>query len=88
MLKGTAGLTLTAYCGPDRILCRQTDQHTDRLVFYREPTPEAAGEDERGAHAPAHLPAHTSIHFLARNHAQTTPTQRSPSSAPTPATCA
>jgi hydroxymethylpyrimidine pyrophosphatase-like HAD family hydrolase len=33
------GLTLTAYCG-DRILCEATDSHTDRLTFYKEPTPE------------------------------------------------
>lgn len=34
-------LTLTAYCG-DRILCEATDVHTDRLTFYKEPTPEGA----------------------------------------------
>jgi hydroxymethylpyrimidine pyrophosphatase-like HAD family hydrolase len=37
-------LTLTAYCGGDRILCERTDAHTDRLLFYREPPPEAIGE--------------------------------------------
>ncbi|GAB4813524.1 hypothetical protein N2152v2_000570 [Parachlorella kessleri] len=37
------GLTLTAYVGADRILCEETNEHTDRLVFYREPTPEAVG---------------------------------------------
>lgn len=36
------GLTLTAYCN-DRILCETTDQHTDRLIFYKEPTPESVG---------------------------------------------
>ena len=34
-------LTLTAYCG-DRILCEATDEHTDRLLFYKEPSPEGA----------------------------------------------
>jgi hypothetical protein len=38
-----AGLTLTAYCG-ERILCAATDQHTDRLLFYKEPPPEAVGK--------------------------------------------
>jgi Cof subfamily protein (haloacid dehalogenase superfamily) len=32
-------LTLTAYCG-DRIFCEHTNHHTDRLIWYREPTPE------------------------------------------------
>lgn len=36
------GLTLTAYSG-DRILCEATNPHTDRLLFYREPTPEGVG---------------------------------------------
>lgn len=36
------GLTLTAYCG-ERILCESTDRHTDRLLFYKEPAPEAVG---------------------------------------------
>eukprot|EP01023_Acetabularia_acetabulum_P053573 TRINITY_DN5999_c1_g1_i1.p2 TRINITY_DN5999_c1_g1~~TRINITY_DN5999_c1_g1_i1.p2 ORF type:complete len:308 (-),score=55.20 TRINITY_DN5999_c1_g1_i1:924-1847(-) len=40
------GLTLTAYCGK-RILCEVTDEHTDRLIFYEEPTPEAVGPLER-----------------------------------------
>lgn len=35
-------LTLTAYCG-DRILCAGTNEHTDRLLFYEEPTPEGVG---------------------------------------------
>lgn len=35
-------LSLTAYCG-DRIVCKSTDEHTDRLIFYGEPTPEAIG---------------------------------------------
>jgi hydroxymethylpyrimidine pyrophosphatase-like HAD family hydrolase len=35
------GLTLTAYCG-DRILTEDTNEHTDRLTFYEEPTPEGA----------------------------------------------
>jgi hypothetical protein len=32
-------LTLAAYCG-ERIVAASTDEHTDRLIFYREPTPE------------------------------------------------
>lgn len=36
------GLTLTAYCN-DRILCEAIDEHTDRLLFYKEPTPEPVG---------------------------------------------
>jgi hypothetical protein len=36
-------LTLTAYCG-ERILCAATDEHTDRLNFYKEPPPEAVGD--------------------------------------------
>lgn len=32
-------LTLAAYCG-ERIVTTATDEHTDRLKFYREPTPE------------------------------------------------
>ena len=36
-------LSLTAYCG-DRIVCHSTDVHTDRLIFYGEPTPEGIGK--------------------------------------------
>lgn len=36
------GVTLTAY-SDERILCAATDEHTNRLLFYREPTPEAVG---------------------------------------------
>jgi len=35
-------LTLAAYCG-DRVLTEQTDEQTDRLIFYGEPTPETIG---------------------------------------------
>jgi Cof subfamily protein (haloacid dehalogenase superfamily) len=35
-------LSLTAYCG-DRIVCKTRDEHTDRLIFYGEPTPEGIG---------------------------------------------
>jgi Cof subfamily protein (haloacid dehalogenase superfamily) len=35
-------LSLTAYCG-DRIVCKTRDEHTDRLIFYGEPTPEDIG---------------------------------------------
>ena len=35
-------LTLTAYCG-DRVVCCETNEHTDRLIFYGEPTPEGIG---------------------------------------------
>lgn len=34
-----AGLTFAAYCG-DRVLSEVINQHTDRLIFYGEPTPE------------------------------------------------
>jgi haloacid dehalogenase-like hydrolase len=37
-----AGVQLIAYLG-DRIVCGTTDAHTDRLLFYNEPTPEALG---------------------------------------------
>ena len=40
------GVTLTAY-SDDRILCAATDEHTDRLLFYHEPTPEPVGDLER-----------------------------------------
>ncbi|CAI7886148.1 unnamed protein product [Closterium sp. NIES-53] len=36
------GVTLTAYCG-ERILCEERDEHTDRLIPYGEPIPEAVG---------------------------------------------
>eukprot|EP00191_Tetraselmis_sp_GSL018_P020337 CAMPEP_0177592368 /NCGR_PEP_ID=MMETSP0419_2-20121207/8520_1 /TAXON_ID=582737 /ORGANISM="Tetraselmis sp., Strain GSL018" /LENGTH=354 /DNA_ID=CAMNT_0019083225 /DNA_START=24 /DNA_END=1085 /DNA_ORIENTATION=- len=36
------GLTLTAYCG-ERILCEEVNDQTDRLLFYKEPTPEGVG---------------------------------------------
>lgn len=35
-------LTLTAYCG-DRVVCSHINEHTDRLIFYGEPTPEGIG---------------------------------------------
>lgn len=35
-------MTLTAYCG-DRIFCREIDEHTSRLLWYKEPTPEPVG---------------------------------------------
>ncbi len=35
-------LSLTAYCG-DRIVCKVADEHTNRLIFYGEPTPEGIG---------------------------------------------
>ena len=37
-----AELTLAAYCG-DRVLAEETDEQTDRLIFYGEPTPESIG---------------------------------------------
>lgn len=40
-------LSLTAYCG-DRIVCHTRDEHTDRLIFYGEPTPEAIGKLKKG----------------------------------------
>jgi len=36
-------VTLVLYSS-DRILCRQTDSHTDRLIFYGEPIPEPVGD--------------------------------------------
>ncbi|PSC69494.1 haloacid dehalogenase-like hydrolase [Micractinium conductrix] len=36
------GLTLTAYCG-DRIMCKERDEQSDRLIWYKEPTPEGIG---------------------------------------------
>lgn len=51
-----------AYCG-DRVVCEARDEHTDRLLFYREPTPEGIGEagPGRGAGAPVlHMPAQDS----------------------------
>lgn len=35
-------LTLTAYCG-ERIVTKEPNSHTDRLLFYREPPPEGIG---------------------------------------------
>ncbi len=40
------GVALTCY-SDDAILCGATDEHTDRLLFYKEPTPEAVGDLER-----------------------------------------
>ena len=37
-------VSLTAYCG-DRIVCKDRDEHTDRLIFYGEPTPEGIGKN-------------------------------------------
>lgn len=31
------------YCN-DRILCEAVNKHTNRLIFYKEPTPEAVGD--------------------------------------------
>jgi hydroxymethylpyrimidine pyrophosphatase-like HAD family hydrolase len=36
------GMTLTAYTG-ERIVAQSLDEHTERLLFYKEPTPEAVG---------------------------------------------
>lgn len=36
------GIQLIAYLG-DRIVCKETDHHTDRLYFYNEPPPEGIG---------------------------------------------
>jgi hydroxymethylpyrimidine pyrophosphatase-like HAD family hydrolase len=46
-------LTLAAYCG-ERIVTESTNEHTDRLMFYREPTPEGAPRVK------ACLPCHSS----------------------------
>ncbi|GBF87560.1 haloacid dehalogenase-like hydrolase [Raphidocelis subcapitata] len=45
-LARAARVTLTAY-SDDRILCDATDAHTERLLFYKEPPPEALGDLER-----------------------------------------
>jgi hydroxymethylpyrimidine pyrophosphatase-like HAD family hydrolase len=37
--------TLTCYCG-DRIVAERLDEHTDRLLFYKEPVTEALGDLE------------------------------------------
>ena len=37
-----AGVTLVAY-SVSRIVTEQTDEHSDRLLFYGEPTPESIG---------------------------------------------
>lgn len=37
-----AGLTLAAY-STSRIVTERTNEHTDRLLFYGEPTPESVG---------------------------------------------
>lgn len=36
-------ITLTAYCS-DRIFCKAIDEHTNRLLWYKEPTPEPVGD--------------------------------------------
>lgn len=61
-LAGELGLTLTAYCG-ERILCADTDRHTDRLLFYKEPTPEAVGDMASNV-VSAGIPVHKMI-FMA-----------------------
>eukprot|EP00878_Enallax_costatus_P001202 GHUV01001344.1.p1 GENE.GHUV01001344.1~~GHUV01001344.1.p1 ORF type:complete len:351 (+),score=61.77 GHUV01001344.1:194-1246(+) len=38
-------ITLTAYCS-DRIFCKEIDEHTNRLLWYKEPTPEPVGDLE------------------------------------------
>jgi hypothetical protein len=40
--KPLAGLTVAAY-STSRIVTEQTNKHTDRLLFYGEPTPESVG---------------------------------------------
>ena len=37
-----AGVTLVAY-SVSRIVTEKTDEHSDRLLFYGEPTPESIG---------------------------------------------
>ena len=37
-----AGVQVTAYC-TNRILSEKTDEQSDRLIFYGEPTPESVG---------------------------------------------
>lgn len=59
-----AGLQLTAYCGPDRILCEATDQHSNRLIFYREPTPEGVGECLPWFHLLHHLRSYLAFQLL------------------------
>jgi Cof subfamily protein (haloacid dehalogenase superfamily) len=44
-LAADLGITLTAYCN-DRIFCKEIDEHTNRLLWYKEPTPEPIGDLE------------------------------------------
>ena len=37
-----AGVQVTAYC-TDRVLAEKTDEQSDRLIFFGEPTPESVG---------------------------------------------
>eukprot|EP00899_Mesostigma_viride_P002472 jgi/Mesvir1/12225/Mv00451-RA.1 len=55
-----AGVTLTAYTEDDRIVARETDAQTDRLIPYAEPVPEAlgAGFEKLG------LPGHPAVHKM------------------------
>ena len=49
--------------GSDRIICESRDEHTDRLIFYGEPTPEAVGDVAGYLGAPATtLQIHKVIH--------------------------
>ncbi|KAF8061109.1 TOC34 [Scenedesmus sp. PABB004] len=50
-------VTLAAYCH-DRIFVATTDEHTDRLLFYAEPTPEPVGD------LAAHLLGAREVHKL------------------------
>lgn len=56
-------MTLTAYAG-DRIVAEALDEHTDRLLFYKEPTPEALGSLE-ALLARGQLPAVQKVIFMA-----------------------
>jgi hydroxymethylpyrimidine pyrophosphatase-like HAD family hydrolase len=57
------GATLTCYCG-DRIVAESLDEHTDRLLFYKEPVTEALGDLERLL-ARGELPAVQKVIFMA-----------------------
>ncbi len=34
----------------ERIVCKDTNEHTDRLIWYKEPTPEPVGPLDKAVH--------------------------------------
>ena len=41
---GERGLSLVAYTTDDHIVCARTDQHTDKIIPFNEPVPDAIGQ--------------------------------------------